>query len=92
MATGMAIMGFGGGAMIGAPLAQMLMAHFATPGSPGVWQTFVVMGLIYFVFMMGGAFGYRVPAPDWQPAGWRRLCTECEGDDHPWPGAFEECP
>jgi MFS family permease len=72
MATGMAIMGFGGGAMIGAPLAQMLMAHFATSGSPGVWQTFVVMGLIYLVFMMGGAFGYRVPAPDWQPAGWTR--------------------
>src|SRR3979490_2991990 len=61
MATGMAIMGFGGGAMIGAPLAQMLMAHFATPGSPGVWQTFVVMGLVYLVFMLGGAFGYRVP-------------------------------
>src|SRR5271154_126140 len=72
MATGMAIMGFGGGAMIGAPLAQMLMAHFATPGSPGVWQTFVVMGLIYLVFMIGGAFGYRLPAPDWQPAGWTR--------------------
>src|ERR1700742_2211176 len=72
MATGMAIMGFGGGAMIGAPLAQMLMAHFATPGSPGVWQTFVVMGLIYFVFMLGGAFGYRLPAPDWQPDGWVR--------------------
>jgi MFS family permease len=70
MATGMAIMGFGGGAMIGAPLAQMLMVYFGTPGSPGVWQTFVVMGLIYFVFMMGGAFGYRVPPPGWQPAGW----------------------
>ena len=37
------------------PMAQTLMAHFATPASPGVWQTFVVMGLIYFVFMMGGA-------------------------------------
>jgi len=70
MATGMAIMGFGGGAMIGAPLAQMLMAYFATPGSAGVWQTFVAMGVIYFVFMMGGAFGYRVPAAGWQPAGW----------------------
>ena len=70
MATGMAIMGFGGGAMIGAPLAQMLMAHFAAPGSAGVWQTFVVMGVLYFVFMMGGAFGYRIPAAGWQPAGW----------------------
>src|SRR6195952_4414898 len=70
MATGMAIMGFGGGAMIGAPLAQMLMEYFRSPGQGGVWQTFVVMGLIYFVFMMGGAFGYRVPPPGWQPAGW----------------------
>jgi MFS family permease len=75
MATGMAIMGFGGGAMIGAPLAQMLMAHFASDssgggGSGGVWQTFVVLGLVYFVFMIGGALGYRVPAAGWQPAGW----------------------
>jgi MFS family permease len=70
MATGMAIMGFGGGAMIGAPLAQMLMVYFGKPGSPAVWQTFVALGLIYFVFMMGGAFGYRIPPPGWQPAGW----------------------
>ncbi len=78
MATGMAIMGFGGGAMIGAPLAQMLMAHFGTGGTSGVWQTFVVMGLIYFVFMMGGAFGYRVPAPGWQPAGWTPPATNAK--------------
>jgi MFS family permease len=70
MATGMAIMGFGGGAMIGSPLATLLMAHFATPTSPGVWQTFVVMGIIYFVFMMGGAFGYRLPPVGWRPVGW----------------------
>src|SRR6185503_5453657 len=61
MATGMAIMGFGGGAMIGSPLATMLMNHFATSTSPGVWETFITMGIIYFVFMMGGAFGYRLP-------------------------------
>ncbi|CAH2602860.1 OFA family MFS transporter [Rhodovastum atsumiense] len=70
MATGMAIMGFGGGAMIGAPLADMLMRSFATPHSVGVWETFVVMAAIYFVFMMGGALGYRVPAEGWKPAGW----------------------
>jgi MFS family permease len=69
MATGMAIMGFGGGALIGAPLANNLMAYFASPTSVGVWQTFVVMGLIYFVFMMGGALGYRVPPAGWQPEG-----------------------
>jgi MFS family permease len=70
MATGMAIMGFGGGAMIGSPLAANLMKYFATPTSVGVAQTFVVMALAYFVYMMAGAFGYRIPASDWKPAGW----------------------
>ena len=70
MATGMAIMGFGGGAMIGAPLAQLLMNHFRTPTDVGVWQTFVILGAIYFVFMLGGAFGYRVPPAGWRPNGW----------------------
>ena len=70
MATGMAIMGFGGGAMIGSPLAAMLMKSFATPTSVGVAQTFMVMGVIYFIYMMVGAMSYRVPASDWKPAGW----------------------
>lgn len=70
MATGMAIMGFGGGAMIGSPLADTLMKYFATDTSVGVWQTFVVLGLIYFIFMMIGAFSYRVPPTGWKPAGW----------------------
>lgn len=70
MATGMAIMGFGGGAMIGAPLAANLMKYFATPTSVGVAETFLVMAAIYFVFMMAGALGYRIPAEGWKPAGW----------------------
>ena len=69
MAAGLAIMGFGGGAMIGAPLADRLMKFFATPESVGVWQTFLVLAAIYFVFMISGAFGYRVPPAGWQPAG-----------------------
>nr|WP_315217392.1 OFA family MFS transporter [uncultured Duganella sp.] len=75
MATGMAIMGFGGGAMIGAPLADMLMKHFATAGAVGVWQTFLAMAAIYFVFMMAGALSYRVPATGWKPAGWTPPAT-----------------
>jgi MFS family permease len=70
MATGMAIMGFGGGAMIGAPLANNLINYFKTPTSVGVWETFVAMGVIYFVFMMIGAFAYRVSPAGWQPDGW----------------------
>jgi len=70
MATGMAIMGFGGGAMIGAPLANLLMNYFKTPTNVGVWQTFLAMAAIYFVFMMIGAFRYRLPPTGWRPDGW----------------------
>ncbi|MEZ2144585.1 OFA family MFS transporter [Bradyrhizobium sp. DN5] len=70
MATGMAIMGFGGGAMIGAPFANLLINYFKTPSSVGVWETFVTMGVVYFVFMMIGAFAYRVTPAGWQPEGW----------------------
>lgn len=71
MATGMAIMGFGGGAIIGSPLAKALMDRFKSPTSVGVWQTFVVMGVIYLCLMMFGAFTVRVPHPGWQPQGYK---------------------
>ncbi|WP_279480725.1 OFA family MFS transporter [Aureimonas sp. SK2] len=75
MATGMAIMGFGGGAMIGSPLADILMRHFASPDGVGVWQTFLVLAAGYFVFMVAGALGYRVPPENWRPAGWTPAAT-----------------
>lgn len=70
LATGFAIMGYGGGAMIGAPIAVALMGHFARGGIPGVASTLMVMGAIYFVAMSAGAFGFRVPPNGWKPAGW----------------------
>jgi MFS family permease len=70
MATGMAIMGFGGGAFIASPLSQMLMDAFSTESSVGVASTFVVMGLLYLVAMLIGAFGFRLPPPGWKPEGW----------------------
>src|ERR1700759_1702791 len=70
LATGMAIMGFGGGAMIGSPLAIKLMAHFKTAQSVGVGPTFLVMGIGYFCFMMIGVFTIRVPRDGWKPEGW----------------------
>ena len=75
MATGMAIMGFGGGAMIGAPLADRLMKHFATATSVGVWETFLTLAIVYFIFMLGGALGYRIPADGWKPKGWEPSAT-----------------
>lgn len=132
MATGMAIMGFGGGAMIGAPLKRFFIEHFyqapeylgavnqlnliteagrrfveqagerlevvvigandvaamlvpgpegvylVGSGSVGVAQTFVTLGLVYFVIMLIAAFSYRVPAEGWQPEGWTPPSEDAE--------------
>jgi MFS family permease len=70
MATGMAIMGFGGAAMIAAPLSVWLMSVFSTPMHVGVAETFVVLGLVYAFFMLVGSAIVRVPAPGWKPEGY----------------------
>ena len=70
MATGMAIMGFGGGAFIGSNLSLLLMDHFKSATSEGVGESFLAMGIIYFCFMVFGSLIARVPADDWKPAGY----------------------
>ncbi|MCH8828928.1 MAG: OFA family MFS transporter [Planctomycetes bacterium] len=125
MAAGLAIMGFGGGAMIGAPVKDALIQHFyrapdylgktktvsvttsrdgkqfaqvegterevivigpndvdqmpvrgpagvyvVDTGRVGVAETFLVLGVVYFLVMIVASFSYRLPPPDWQPAGW----------------------
>ena len=69
LATGLAIMGFGGGALIGAPLGNQLMAFYKAAGHANpIPHTWVTMGALYFLFMMFGVFTIRVPQPDWKPA------------------------
>lgn len=74
LSTGIAIMGFGGGALIASPLTQQLLTAFGATGEnpsvPGIAQTFLVMGVLYAVFMSVGWLLIRVPADDWKPAGW----------------------
>jgi MFS family permease len=75
LATGMAIMGFGGGAMIGSPLAIKLMTYFRSAADAGVGQTFLVMGALYFLLMMFGVFTIRVPREGWKPENWTPPAT-----------------
>jgi MFS family permease len=70
MATGMAIMGFGGGALIGAPLAVELTSRFQSATSVGVKEAFLVMAAVYFAFMLFGAMTVRVPPAGWLPEGY----------------------
>jgi MFS family permease len=73
MATGMAIMGFGGGALIGSPLAQELMETFARMAGQGTGarDALLAMAALYSVFMIFGAVLVRVPAPGWAPKGYQ---------------------
>ncbi len=70
LATGLAIMGFGGGAMIGAPLGTNLMKFYGGTGAHAVAATWLTMGALYFVFMLFGIATIRVPRDGWLPRGW----------------------
>lgn len=70
LATGFAVMGFGGGAILAAPLSQWLLDRLASDASVGVAESFVVLGTVYLVLMLTGAFLFRLPAPGWRPPGW----------------------
>lgn len=72
LATGIAIMGFGGGALIASPLSSELLTRYADTPADAVVPTFLTLGGIYFVVMMMGAFTVRVPARGWRPTGARR--------------------
>jgi MFS family permease len=68
MATGFAIMGFGGGALIASPWSSQLMSWFGTDRA-GLAQTFLTMGVVYAVFMTMGVLLIRIPAAGWRPSG-----------------------
>ncbi len=79
LATGMAIMGFGGGALIASPVSNALLQAYDsgfTPSDPAsvasgdaVAKLFVTLGIVYFAYMVFGAFTVRVPAEGWKPEG-----------------------
>ncbi|HBP98942.1 MAG TPA: MFS transporter [Gammaproteobacteria bacterium] len=134
MAAGMAIMGFGGGAMIGAPMKEYFIRLFyrapeylgtqsqvelvteagrrftevsgelrevvvvgaaeardmmlpgpegiylVDTGAAGVAEAFLVIGVIYLLVMLVAAFSYRLPGPDWKPAGWQEPDADSRGE------------
>ena len=69
LATGLAIMGFGGGALIASPLSAKLLETYGSESNDGIVPSFLTLGAIYAVAMTLGAFAARVPAKDWAPAG-----------------------
>ncbi len=92
LATGMAIMGFGGGAFIASPLSNALMNAFADEGSVGVAPTMLVLGATYLVVMLAGAFGFRLPPPGWTPPGKPRPASPASTTHHVAPGVAIRTP
>src|SRR5690606_40902614 len=84
LATGLAIMGFGGGAMVASPLSATLLKAYAPTEAEAIVPTMLTLGAIYAVIMTLGAIVVRVPAPGWKPAGWtpsaRAISTQAKGD------------
>jgi MFS family permease len=76
MATGLAIMGFGGGALIASPLTNKLLSTYASQPQDAIVPAFLTLAAIYLVAMMAGAFTVRVPPADWKPEGWTESETE----------------
>jgi MFS family permease len=68
MATGVAIMGFGGGALIASPWSTQMLESFGTDSS-GIALAFLVHGLTYAVFMSLGVLLVRVPRGETPVAG-----------------------
>ena len=74
LATGLAIMGFGGGALIASPMSNALMAFYGGGSEPqnlvaGLAPTFLTLAVVYAVVIAAGAYVIRVPHPDWKPEG-----------------------
>ena len=69
LATGLAIMGFGGGALVASPLTASLLARYAVDPADAIVPTMVTLAAVYAVLMTLGASAIRVPAPGWKPDG-----------------------
>ena len=75
LATGLAIMGFGGGALIASPMSSSLMALFGGGTetenlAAGLVPTFITLAISYAFIITAGAYVIRLPHPDWKPEGW----------------------
>ncbi|MGO1183633.1 MAG: L-lactate MFS transporter [Micrococcaceae bacterium] len=75
LATGLAIMGFGGGALLASPMSNSLMAFYGGGSEPdqlvaGLTPTFLTLGILYAVAITLGAIVIRLPHPQWKPTGW----------------------
>jgi len=70
LATGLAIMGFGGGAMLASPFSNFLLGFFADDPADALVPSWLTLAVFYACLMALGAAVIKVPPAGWKPAGW----------------------
>lgn len=70
LATGLAIMGFGGGALLASNLSNRMLDSFGATQVDALVPTWIGLGVIYVILMSLGGIVIRVPQKGWKPAGW----------------------
>ena len=69
MITGLAVAGFGAGALVTAPVAQRLITSVGLP------NTFAILGAAYLVLVTGSALCLKAAPDGYRPAGWQPPAT-----------------
>jgi MFS transporter, OFA family, oxalate/formate antiporter len=75
MATGMAVMGFGAGALVTSPIANFIIE------TAGIPATFYALGVGYFLLMAAGASYMKKPPEGWLPAGVDESEIDADGNE-----------
>ncbi len=69
--VGLAVMGFGIGSLIFAPLLETLLGKDPTQYASTIPRTFQMLAALFFVLVPGCAYFFRVPPAGWLPEGWK---------------------
>lgn len=70
LVVGLAVMGFGIGSLVFAPLLESLLGKDPAQYATTIPRTFLILSAIFFVFVTGCAQMYKVPPAGWKPEGW----------------------
>lgn len=73
--VGLAVMGFGIGSLVFAPLLEALLGKDPAQYATTIPRTFLILSAIFFVVVTGCAQLYRVPPAGWRPSGWTPPAT-----------------
>ena len=70
MIVGLAVLGFGAGSLIFAPLIEKLLGTNPDAWAQTIPRTFIILAITFYICVIGAAQIYRVPPAGYTPPGW----------------------